>query len=137
MTRYRVIALIALAAGLALAYFVWSTQAIEDSSYKFKLGLDLAGGTELVYKADMSQTAASERGDALSALQGVIERRVNLFGVAEPLVQTEQASALSGTSEDRLIVDLPGVTDIKAAVAALGVHALACVGGGGSSESRL
>ncbi|MBU6388811.1 protein translocase subunit SecD, partial [Patescibacteria group bacterium] len=120
MTRYRVSAAVALIAGFLLIYFVWSTQAIPDSSYRFKLGLDLAGGTELVYKADMSQTAAGERSDALSALQGVIERRVNLFGVAEPLVQTEQASALSGTTEDRLIVDLPGVTDIKAAVAALG-----------------
>lgn len=120
MTRFRVFAIIALIIGGLLAYFVWTTEANPTSSYRFKLGLDLAGGTELVYKADMSQTDPSERGDALTALQSVIERRVNLFGVAEPLVQTEQASALSGTSEDRLIVDLPGVTDIKAAVAALG-----------------
>ena len=120
MTRYRVFAVVALIAGFLLVYFVWATETNPLSSYRFKLGLDLAGGTELVYKADMSQTASSERSDALSALQGVIERRVNLFGVAEPLVQTEEASALSGTTEDRLIVDLPGVTDIKAAVAALG-----------------
>ena len=120
MTRFRVFAVIALGIGLLLAYFVWSTQTNQTSSYRFKLGLDLAGGTELVYKADMGQTASGEQSDALSALQGVIERRVNLFGVAEPLVQTEQASALSGTTEDRLIVDLPGVTDIKAAIAALG-----------------
>ena len=120
MTRYRVFALVALVVGLLLVYFVWSTENNPGSSYRFKLGLDLAGGTELVYKADMSQTASGDRADALSALQGVIERRVNLFGVAEPLVQTERASSLSGTTEDRLIVDLPGVTDIKAAVAALG-----------------
>jgi protein-export membrane protein SecD len=120
MTRYRVFAIVALVAGFFLAYFVWATEANPLSSYRFKLGLDLAGGTELVYKADMSQTPAGERAGALSALQGVVERRVNLFGVAEPLVQTEEASALSGTTEDRLIVDLPGVTDIKAAVAALG-----------------
>ncbi len=120
MTRFRVLAFIALIAGLLLAYFVWTTQADPTSAYRFKLGLDLAGGTELVYKADMSQTPPSERSDALSALQGVIERRVNLFGVAEPLVQTEEVNALSGTTEDRLIVDLPGVTDINAAVAALG-----------------
>ncbi|HUY05591.1 MAG TPA: protein translocase subunit SecD [Candidatus Paceibacterota bacterium] len=120
MTRFRVLTAIALVIGFLLAYFVWSTEADPLSSYRFKLGLDLAGGTELVYKADMSETPASERSDALAALQGVIERRVNLFGVAEPLVQTEEASALSGTTEDRLIVDLPGVTDINAAVAALG-----------------
>ncbi|TSC64917.1 MAG: preprotein translocase subunit SecD [Parcubacteria group bacterium Gr01-1014_91] len=120
MTRFRVSAIFALLVGFLLAYFVWSTQADPTSPYRFKLGLDLAGGTELVYKADMSETPSGERSDALGALQGVIERRVNLFGVAEPLVQTEQASALSGTTEDRLIIDLPGVTDIKAAVAALG-----------------
>jgi preprotein translocase subunit SecD len=120
MTRYRLFALLALVVGFLLAYFVWATDVNPYSKYHFKLGLDLAGGTELVYKADMSGTPAGERSDALSALQGVIERRVNLFGVAEPLVQTEEASALSGTTEDRLIVDLPGVTDIKAAVAALG-----------------
>lgn len=120
MTRYRVLAVISLVAGFFLTYFVWATQANQTSSYRFKLGLDLAGGTELVYKADMKETPAQDRKDALSALQGVIERRVNLFGVAEPLVQTEEASALSGTTEDRLIVDLPGVADIKAAIAALG-----------------
>ncbi|TSC70096.1 MAG: preprotein translocase subunit SecD [Parcubacteria group bacterium Gr01-1014_49] len=120
MIRFRVFAIIVLAVGCLLAYFVWATEANPTSSYHFKLGLDLAGGTELVYTADMSETPASERADALSALQGVIERRVNLFGVAEPIVQTEQASALSGATEDRLIVDLPGVTDINAAVAALG-----------------
>ena len=120
MNRFRVLAAVALVVGGLLAYFVWSTQTNPMSQYRFKLGLDLAGGTELVYVADMSQTAAGERADALSALQGVIERRVNLFGVAEPLVQTEQASTLSGTSADRLIVDLPGVTDINAAIAALG-----------------
>jgi len=120
MTRFRMSAIFALIVGFLLAYFVWSTQADPTSSYRFKLGLDLAGGTELVYTADMKDTPSGDRSDALSALQGVIERRVNLFGVAEPLVQTEQVNALSGTTEDRLIVDLPGVTDIKAAVAALG-----------------
>ncbi len=120
MTKYRVWAVGALLCGVLLGYFVYTTEAIPTSRYHFKLGLDLAGGTELVYKADMSGTPAGERAGALSALQGVIDRRVNLFGVAEPIVQTEQASALSGTTEDRLIVDLPGVTDIDAAVKALG-----------------
>lgn len=120
MTHFRVLAVVGLVAGLLLTYFVWTTEANPASAYKFKLGLDLAGGTELVYTADMSQTPAGDHDDALSALQGVIERRVNLFGVAEPLVQTEQASTLSGITANRLIVALPGVTDIKAAVAALG-----------------
>ncbi len=120
MTRYRVFAVIALLAGFFLAYFAWTTEANPLSQYRFKFGLDLAGGTELIYKADMSGTPEADRKDALAALQGVIERRVNLFGVAEPLVQTEEESTLAGITEDRLIVDLPGVTDINAAIAALG-----------------
>lgn len=119
MMQYRLIALAALVVGGLLTYFVWATE-VPGSRFAFKLGLDLAGGTELVYKADMSETAPEDREDALAALQEVIERRVNLFGVAEPLVQTQQASTLSGTTDDRLIVDLPGVTDVEAAVAALG-----------------
>ena len=119
MVRYRLTALVALVVGGLLAYFVWSTE-VPGHRFAFKLGLDLAGGTELVYKADMSQTPVGEESDALASLREVIERRVNLFGVAEPIVQTERAGAISGTTADRLIVDLPGVTDIEAAVAALG-----------------
>lgn len=120
MTRYRVLSFAALIAGVLLAYFVWSTEATIGSRYAFKLGLDLAGGTELVYRADTSETPVEERAEALEALHGVIDRRVNLFGVAEPLVQTQPASALSGSTHDRLIVQLPGVTDISAAKKALG-----------------
>src|SRR5665811_872877 len=103
MTRFKMFAALALVVGFLLVYFVWATEGNQLSSYRFKLGLDLAGGTELIYKADMSQTPSGEQDDSLSALQGVIERRVNLFGVAEPLVQTERASALSGINADRLI----------------------------------
>ncbi|OGG72273.1 protein-export membrane protein SecD [Candidatus Kaiserbacteria bacterium RIFCSPLOWO2_02_FULL_56_11] len=120
MNRYRAIACVALVAGLLLTYFVWATEVDPESRWRFKLGLDLAGGTELIYRADMSQTASEEQDDALTALRDVIDRRVNLFGVAEPIVQTQEASTALGTTEDRLIVDLPGVTDIQAAVDALG-----------------
>jgi protein-export membrane protein SecD len=84
-----------------------------------KLGLDLAGGTELIYRADTSLVQTDKQG-ALNSLRDVIDKRVNLFGVAEPLVQLEQSSAVAGAVEDRLIVELPGVTDVQAAVDAIG-----------------
>ncbi|MDQ1299411.1 MAG: preprotein translocase subunit SecD [Patescibacteria group bacterium] len=87
--------------------------------HPIKLGLDLAGGTELIYRADTSLVQTDKQG-ALNALREVIERRVNLFGVAEPLVQLEQSSAVAGAVEDRLLVELPGVTDVQAAVDAIG-----------------
>lgn len=120
MVRYRVFAVISLIIVGLLAYFVWITQVDPASQYRFKLGLDLAGGTELIYKADTSGTPEEDRADALSALQEVIERRVNLFGVAEPLVQIQRESILHGITDDRLIVGLPGITDVNAAVEALG-----------------
>lgn len=104
-------------AGL-LAWFVVSTNA-PDSRYAVKLGLDLAGGTELIYRADTASITTDKQG-ALNSLREVIERRVNLFGVAEPLVQLERSSAVAGVQEDRLLVELPGVTDVQAAVDAIG-----------------
>ncbi len=84
----------------------------------FKFGLDLVGGTELVYKADTSKV--DNVADAMNSLKEVIERRVNMFGVSEPIVQTESAGIVSGNKEERLIVELPGVTDIDEAVALIG-----------------
>ncbi len=104
-------------AGL-LGWFVLSTNT-PGNQYAVKLGLDLAGGTELVYEADTSGVVTDKQG-ALNSLREVIERRVNVFGVAEPLVQLEKSSAVAGEPVDRLIVELPGVTDVAAAVAALG-----------------
>jgi protein-export membrane protein SecD len=45
----------------------------------------------------------------------VIERRVNAFGVSEPLVQTTQSGGVS-----RVIVELSGVLDVNAAIAEIG-----------------
>lgn len=102
-----------------LAWFVFSTNA-PKTRFAVKTGLDLAGGTELIYKADTSSIASADKPGALNSLQSVIDRRVNLFGVAEPLVQLEHSSAVAGKQEDRLLVDLPGVTNIKAAEDAIG-----------------
>lgn len=108
-----------------VGYFVYKSDKVSPvesprlSKYAFKLGLDLNGGTELTYKADISKVKGSV-GDAMSSLRDVIERRVNLFGVSEPVVQVENPGALSGTSDYRLLVGLPGVTDINKAVELIG-----------------
>jgi preprotein translocase subunit SecD len=107
-----------LVVAVLLGWFVMATNA-PGSPYAFKLGLDLAGGTELIYTADTSAVVTDKKG-ALDSLREVIEKRVNVFGVAEPLVQLEQSSAVAGEVQDRLIVELPGVTDVAAAVDALG-----------------
>ena len=115
--RYTAVVLLIAAAGLG--FFVWKTNAPEHR-FAFKLGLDLSGGTHLVYDADTSKVPAGQIADSMSALQGVIERRVNAFGVGEPVVQTEQSGALGAGSQYRLIVELPGVTDVNQAIAMIG-----------------
>jgi protein-export membrane protein SecD len=100
-----------------LGYFLMREQR-PDAKYPFKFGLDLVGGTELVYKADTSKV--TDVGEAMQALKDVIERRVNVFGVSEPLVQTESAGIVSGNADERLIVELPGVTDIAEAEKLIG-----------------
>jgi preprotein translocase subunit SecD len=104
-------------AGL-LGWFAFTTNGA-GSHFGVKLGLDLAGGTELIYKADTSAVTGDKQG-ALASLRDVVDRRVNLFGVAEPLVQLEHSSAVAAQQEDRLLVELPGVTDVKAAVDSIG-----------------
>ena len=76
------------------------------------LGLDLQGGTHLVYQADVSEIPSGEREASLEGVRDVIERRVNAFGVSEPLVQTGANS--------RLIVELAGVTDVNDAIRQIG-----------------
>lgn len=70
----------------------------------WRLGLDLVGGSHLVYEVDMSNVEAKDRDSVMGGLKDVIERRVNLFGVSEPQVITAQ----EGDSH-RLIVELAGV----------------------------
>lgn len=113
-------ALAVILVGIGIGYFVVSSAMAPDSRFPFKLGLDLAGGSHLVYEADVSGIPEAEVDDAMGVLRDVIERRVNIFGVSEPLVQVEQTSIVSGEVEQRLVVELPGVTNIEEAVAAIG-----------------
>ena len=86
--------------------------------FKTYLGLDLSGGSHLVFEADTKKIKQEDLTDALNSARDVIERRVNLFGVSEPSVQTVK----SGNSY-RISVDLPGVEDVSQAVGLIGATA--------------
>lgn len=81
----------------------------------FHLGLDLQGGSDLVYNADVSKIPQAGRADALAGVRDVIERRVNAFGVSEPLVQTNQVG-----NQWRVLVELAGVYDVNQAIKMIG-----------------
>jgi protein-export membrane protein SecD len=123
MFKRRLIAFLVLLAGLAVAFFVYSSEpGLKDGAsdkYAFKLGLDLSGGTHLVYKADVSELEDFQIKESMASLRDVIERRINLFGVAETNVQTQEVT-IAGLDEQRIVIDLPGVTDINEAVEMIG-----------------
>lgn len=120
MNNRRIGSIFFILALLGTGYFIYKNQS-EDARFPFKYGLDLAGGTELVYEADTSDIVSGDISASMDALRDVIERRVNLFGVSEPIVQAEETGIFS-TSESthRLVVELPGVTDIDEAVRLIG-----------------
>lgn len=122
MTKTRVGALILLVVGALIGWFVYASQMAGNgfaSNFPFKLGLDLNGGSHLVYQADVSKIAAAEVDGTMETLRSVIESRINAFGVAEPIIQTETANA-GGQQVHKLVVELPGVTDINEAIELIG-----------------
>ena len=82
----------------------------------FRLGLDLLGGSQLTYQADVSAVATADRSNAVEGVRDVIERRINVFGVSEPTVQVNRTSG----GDYRIIVELAGIKDIKQAIQNIG-----------------
>jgi len=114
MKNARFVAIILIILGLAVGYYSY-----KDTHKPYKLGLDLNGGTHLVYQADVSKLQSKDVDASMQSLRDTIENRINVFGVAEPLVQTERAT-IDGQKVEKLVVELPGVTDIDKAVALIG-----------------
>ncbi len=82
---------------------------------KVHLGLDLKGGVALTYDADVSQISVDQQTEALEGVRDVIERRVNAFGISEPVIQTVVSAGVN-----RVLVELPGLTDVDAAIQQIG-----------------
>ncbi|MBU3968919.1 protein translocase subunit SecD [Patescibacteria group bacterium] len=119
MLKIRIIAIILLIAGVAIGFFLYNSETDPNSSFHFKLGLDLASGTHLEYKADTSKLQKTDISSSMEALRSVVEKRINVFGVSEPIIQVE-SGGLGNFAEKRLIVELPGVTDINKAIEMIG-----------------
>ncbi|OIO08751.1 protein-export membrane protein SecD [Candidatus Falkowbacteria bacterium CG1_02_37_44] len=81
----------------------------------FRLGLDLQGGTQLVYSADVTNVPEADRRSAIDGVRDVIERRVNVFGVSEPNIQTNKSG-----DDYQVIVELAGIKDVNEAIKTIG-----------------
>ena len=86
-----------------------------STNLPFKKGLDIQGGMQVVLEADMSSVAEADRETALESAKAVIVRRVDLYGISEPVVQTARVS-----NSYRIIVELPGVEDPGQALSLVG-----------------
>lgn len=84
-------------------------------TFKTSLGLDLKGGSHLVFEADTKNTKQEDLQDSLSSARDIIEKRVNFFGVSEPTVQT-----LKSGNNYRIAVDLPGIEKVDEAITLIG-----------------
>ncbi|MBU6141997.1 protein translocase subunit SecD [Patescibacteria group bacterium] len=105
------VTLLAVAGGV----FVYPQGNFAKTYLPWKLGLDLVGGTQLIYQMDMTNIAPAEQDSVAAGLRDVIEKRVNLFGVNEPTVET-----LKNGDSYRLLVELAGVKDIHQAIQMIG-----------------
>jgi len=83
--------------------------------FEFKQGLDIQGGMQVVLEADMSGIEQADRADALASAKEIISRRVDLYGISEPVVQTSVAD-----ESYRINVELPGLSDSNDALALVG-----------------
>jgi preprotein translocase subunit SecD len=123
MTKIRIVAIIVLVVGCALGWVVWDSENNQNSKFKFPFiyGLDLNGGSHLVYKADVSKIDPKDVSSSMESLKNVVEKRINVFSVSEPVVQVEKSDLFSSDgTENRLVVELPSESNMEKAVAAIG-----------------
>ncbi|HET9947260.1 MAG TPA: hypothetical protein VFQ63_04340, partial [Patescibacteria group bacterium] len=97
-----------------LSFHFGSGQSQINKDFQFRKGLDLEGGTSVTLKADMSKIPQDKRIDALTGAKLVLERRVNLYGVSEPTIQT-----VTSNNDYRILVELPDV-NVAQAVSLIG-----------------
>jgi preprotein translocase subunit SecD len=118
MTKIRFTALFIFLIGLGLAYFAGANVFNPNGflgNVGYRLGLDLKGGSHLVYEADVSGIEKDKISESMAGLRDVLERRINIFGVTEPLVQIQQSGG-----NQRLVVELAGIFDIGEAIKLIG-----------------
>jgi len=86
-----------------------------DRYLPWRLGLDLVGGSVLVYEVDLEGIPADDHAATVEGLKDVIETRINKYGVAEPRVTVAEKNG-----SYQLLVELAGVKDLKDAVREIG-----------------
>lgn len=140
MIKQRLGALAVLILGLVIGFVVYKSEPIngivpskpniltsffQKHQMPFTLGLDLSGGTHLIYSADVSKIGSEQVSDSMQVLRDVVLKRIDAkqvsgaLGVLEPVVQIQEGG-IGAQGGEQLIVDLPGVTDVNSAEDTIG-----------------
>jgi len=105
---------------LALFGFaLWSIVPLDRNVFGregLRLGLDLKGGTYLVYQADVSDIEPGTEDETMEGVQGVIGKRIDALGITEPIIQLQKREG-----EYNIVIQLPGITDIEKAKEMVGL----------------
>ena len=105
---------------LALFGFcLWSVVPLDRNVFGregLRLGLDLAGGSYLVYQADASNVTPGTEDEIMNGVKGVIEKRINALGVTEPVVEVQKQEG-----KYSIAIQLPGIADIEKAKKMVGL----------------
>lgn len=108
---------------LALFGFcLWSVVPLERNvlgRQGLRLGLDLKGGSYLVYQADLTGIEPGQQANVIEGVKGVIERRINALGITEPVIEVQRQE-----QEYRIAIQLPGIADIEKAKETIGAFSL-------------
>ncbi len=94
---------------------VWPQDVWFFKNVRIHPGLDLQGGTQLVYSLDLSTVDTKDRTDSIEGVRKVIEQRINALGVSEPVIQASHVGDV-----DSMIVELPGVKNVDEAKSLIG-----------------
>jgi len=105
---------------LALFGFaLWSIVPLDRNVFGregLRLGLDLAGGSYLVYQTNVSDIEPDNRDEIMEGVKGVIERRINALGITESTVQIQKHEG-----EYSIVIQIPGIADIEKAKEMVGL----------------
>ena len=100
-------------------FALWSVVPLDKNVFGregLRLGLDLAGGSYLVYQADLTDVEPGTADEIIGGVKGVIERRINALGITEPIVEIQKHEG-----EYNIVIQLPGIADIEKAKETVGL----------------
>jgi preprotein translocase subunit SecD len=102
-----------------LGFALWSIVPLDKDVFGregLRLGLDLAGGSYMVYQANVSDIEPGTEDEIMDGVKDVIERRINALGITESTVQIQKQEG-----EYNIVIQIPGIADIEKAKEMVGL----------------